>query len=63
MKRKKFEKELRKWGWWFMRHGSSHDIWTNGIIETSIPRHSEVNEKLAKSVIRMAINNPGKYGV
>ncbi len=54
MKRNKLEKYLKKFGWWFLRHGGNHDIWTNGERQESIPRHSEINEKLARSIIRKA---------
>jgi mRNA interferase HicA len=40
--------------------GSSHDIWTNGNITNQVPRHSEVNELLAKSIIKEAEKYPGK---
>jgi hypothetical protein len=31
MKRRLLEAELKKWGWRLLRHGSNHDVWTNGI--------------------------------
>jgi len=37
MKRRDLEKELRKRGWRFIRHGSKHDIWTDGEQEEAIP--------------------------
>jgi mRNA interferase HicA len=54
MKRNKLEKSLKKLGWWFLRHGGNHDIWTDGDRQEPIPRHPEINEKLAKSIIRKA---------
>ncbi len=48
------ENELKKLGWWFFRHGGKHDIWTNGFGQEPIPRHNEVNEKLARSILRKA---------
>ena len=48
MKRKKLEKILRKYNWELARHGSNHDIWTNGNVSEAIPRHSEISEFLAK---------------
>lgn len=54
MKRKKLESELKKLGWWFLRHGGNHDIWTDGDRQEPIPRHNEINEKLARSIIRKA---------
>jgi len=52
VKRRKLEKLFKKNGWYFLRNGSDHDIWTDGKNEVSIPRHKEVNENLAKSLIR-----------
>jgi len=54
MKRKQLENELKKLGWWFLRHGGNHDIWTNGFGQEPIPRHNEINEKLARSILRKA---------
>lgn len=52
MKRKLVENELKKPGWWLDRHGGNHDIWTNGDRKEPIPRHNEINEKLARSILR-----------
>ncbi|WP_155309793.1 type II toxin-antitoxin system HicA family toxin [Desulfosarcina ovata] len=54
MKRKKLEAELTKLGWWLERHGGNHDIWTNGDRQEPVPRHSEINEKLARSILNKA---------
>jgi mRNA interferase HicA len=54
MKKRDLENALRKVGWKFIRHGRRHDIWTDGEREEAIPRHNEINEKLAKSIIRRA---------
>ena len=54
MKRKILEIELKKMGWWFVRHGGKHDIWTNGDRYEPIPRHNEINEKLSRSILRKA---------
>ena len=51
---KKIEKSLKKLGWWFLRHGGKHDIWTNGERQEPIPRHVEINERLACSIIKKA---------
>lgn len=58
MKKRDLEKKLTSLGWKFYRHGSAHDIWTNGIVYESIPRHNEINEPLAKKILRTAVNNP-----
>lgn len=51
MKRKLLEIELKKQGWWFLRHGRNHDIWTDGDRQEPIPRHNEINEQLARSIL------------
>jgi len=39
-------------GWLFQRHGRKHDIYTDGIHTEQIPRHAEINEILAKAMIK-----------
>lgn len=58
MKKRDLEKKLSELGWWFLRHGGSHDTWTNGEIQNFIPRHNEISENLAKSILKEAKNNP-----
>lgn len=60
MKKRDLEKKLNKAGWWLARHGANHDIWTNGTITNQVPRHPEVNELLAKSIIKEAEKYPGE---
>ena len=57
MLKKDVEKRLQKCGWWLERHGGNHDIWTNGEFKIPIPRHKEVNELTAKSIIKRAEAN------
>lgn len=52
MKKRDLEKLFKKAGWKFLRNGGDHDIWTNGKDVESIPRHREVNERLAKALIK-----------
>ena len=52
MKRKDLIKLLTNAGWWLAREGGKHDIYTNGKQFEPIPRHREINEELAKSIIR-----------
>lgn len=52
MKRKDLVKLLERNGWRLLRHGANHDIYTNGINSETIPRHAEIKEMLAKSIIR-----------
>jgi hypothetical protein len=54
MKRRALEKQLRRAGCYLKREGSNHSPWTNprtGVVE-AIPRHNEVKEPLAKSILR-----------
>jgi len=60
MRKKALEKRLKKCGWWLDRHGSNHDIWTNGEVSEPIPRHLEINEMLSKKILKKAENNPGQ---
>ena len=54
LKKRDLEKELKTIGWWLLRHGSKHDVWTNGSSEEDVPRHNEINEKLAKKILKRA---------
>ena len=54
MKRKKIENGLKELGWRLLRHGGNQDIWTNGERQEPIPRHNDINEKLARSILRKA---------
>jgi mRNA interferase HicA len=60
MKKVDLEKQLTKLGWKFSRHGGSHDIWTNGKTNESVPRHREINEFTAKKILKTAQNNPAE---
>ena len=60
MKRREVERRLRALGWYLLRHGSDHDIWTNGVEQVEVPRHPEIHEKLARfAILRVAQRNPG----
>ncbi|MCL2634440.1 MAG: type II toxin-antitoxin system HicA family toxin [Oscillospiraceae bacterium] len=52
MKRRDLIKLFEKNGWWFDREGSNHTIYTNGVNEEPIPRHTEIKEGLAKAIIK-----------
>ncbi len=52
MKRKDLIKKLEKAGFSFVRHGGSHDIYARGNDLEQVPRHKELNEKLAKAILR-----------
>lgn len=58
MKRRDLEAELRRYGWW-EAGGTKHARWTNGEQSQPVPRHNEINEFTAKSILRVAKNNPG----
>ncbi|HAX51612.1 type II toxin-antitoxin system HicA family toxin [Muricomes intestini] len=52
MKRRDLVKLLEKNGWYLKRNGSNHDLYTDGTEVEPIPRHSEINEKLAQAIIK-----------
>ena len=52
MKRKDLIKRLEKAGFVFSRHGGKHDVYKRGNDEEQVPRHKEINEVLAKAIIR-----------
>jgi mRNA interferase HicA len=52
VKKRDLEKILKKLGCWKLREGLNHEIWTNGDLIIPVPRHKEINEKLAKYIIR-----------
>lgn len=54
MKKRDVERKLKELGWWYLRDGADHDIWTNGMDIMPVPRHKEIKEPLAKSIIRQA---------
>ena len=54
MKKRDLEKALKNEGWRLLRHGKKHDIWTDGEKEEAIPRHREINERLAQTILKRA---------
>ena len=54
MKRRDLIKKVEELGAVFIRHGGKHDWFQNPKTRISqpIPRHSEINEILAKSIIK-----------
>lgn len=54
MKRTDLVRRLEKEGWWLLRHGANHDIYTNGVRKITIPRHREINERLAQAILKQA---------
>ena len=60
MKNKDLKKILTSLGWYFLREGNAHEIWTNGKDINAIPRHREINENTARAIIKAAATNPPK---
>lgn len=58
MKRRDLERKLKDLGWWFLRSGGSHDVWTNGVVMSTVPRHAEVKEMTAKGILTHAAKHP-----
>lgn len=54
MRRRDLHKRLKVLGWCMEREGGRHEIWTNGQITEAVPRHAEINELLAKKIIKIA---------
>lgn len=52
MKKRDLEKLLKQNGWRFLRSGANHDVFTNGKEIEQLPRHREINEQLAKAIIK-----------
>jgi predicted RNA binding protein YcfA (HicA-like mRNA interferase family) len=54
MKRRDLIRSLEEMGCVLTRHGARHDWYTNPQTKQSqpVPRHAEINENLAKSIIK-----------
>ena len=52
MKRRELIRRLKKVGFVFERHGGDHDIYRRGTQIVSVPRHSEINERLANAILK-----------
>ena len=52
MEQRDLIKKLEKAGFRFAKHGGNHDIYVRGNDEEQIPRHKEVNERLAKAILK-----------
>jgi mRNA interferase HicA len=60
VKRRDLERWLISYGWRFLRSGGRHDVWTDGQREEPIPRHREINERLARAILRRAYKDGAK---
>ncbi len=52
MKQKELVKKLLKAGFKFYDHGANHDRYKRGDVIETVPRHKEVNERLAKAILK-----------
>ena len=52
MKTKDFVSLLLRNGWEFKRHGGGHDLYFKGKETEAVPRHREMDEDLAKAIIK-----------
>lgn len=52
MKQRDLVKRLEQVGFIFERHGGNHDIYRRGGDIEKVPRHKEINEKLAKAILK-----------
>ncbi len=59
MKRRDLIKKIEAFGCLLVRHGGSHDWYSNPKTKQSqpVPRHKEINENLAKSIIKKLSND------
>jgi predicted RNA binding protein YcfA (HicA-like mRNA interferase family) len=57
MKKKELIKKITAAGCIFVRHGSRHDLYLNPRTgaRQPIPRHDEIDENLAKHIIKMLV--------
>ena len=52
MKQKDLVNKLIAAGFIFARHGGNHDIYVRDNVIEKIPRHREINEILAKAILK-----------
>lgn len=59
MKRRDLIKKLEQMGYVLTRRGGRHDWYSNLMTKQSqpIPRHTEINENLARSILKLMANN------
>lgn len=60
VKKRDLEKTLKALGWYLLRQGANHEIWTNGVHTEPVPRHREIAERLAQKIIAKAASLQGK---
>lgn len=52
MKKRDLIKKLESIGFEFERSGGKHDVYKRGIDREIIPRHNEIDETLARAILR-----------
>lgn len=52
LKQRDLIKKLESIGFRFEKHGGNHDIYSRGKDLEQIPRHKEINERLARAILR-----------
>lgn len=52
MKRGELLKLFKEAGWYFLRNGANHEIYTDGKNQEAIPRHPDIKENLARGLIK-----------
>lgn len=52
MKQRDLVKKLEDAGFIFERHGNNHDIYVRDEEKEEVPRHKEIDERLAKAIIK-----------
>ena len=52
MKRRDLIEKMERAGFRLLRNGHDHDVYSRGSDIELVPRHREINEKLAKGIIK-----------
>ena len=52
MKQRDLIKKLEDGGFVFERHGSNHDVYVRGMDREEVPRHKEIDGRLAKAILK-----------
>lgn len=52
MKHRDLVKRLESAGFVLVRHGGNHDIYARGSDTEQVPRHKEINENLARHILK-----------
>ncbi len=60
MKRRDLIKLFEQNGWYCLREGGNHTVYTDGQVTEAIPRHGEISENLAKAIIKRRNLKGGK---